>query len=161
MYRSALLRSLALSTVVTLILIVAVGPRSSHASSPAGNARAGVTISVVYSQTYLFDATPMAIAWWKTIKKQFDARYRGSHLTLIPEQGTDEDEVSKINLMLRSPATTPDVLSIPTAPVGALAAAGYLEPLNRFVAAWPKWKDIPPNIQQESAVNGQIYGVNT
>jgi multiple sugar transport system substrate-binding protein len=161
MYRSGLLRTLALSTVVTLVLILMVGPGHSRASAPASHARAGVTISVVYSQTYLFDDTPHAIAWWKSIKQQFEKRYPGDHLTLIPEQGTDEDEVSKINLMLRSPATTPDVLSIPTAPVGAMAAAGYLEPLNSYVAKWAKWKDIPPAIQQESAVNGQIYGVNT
>src|SRR5437764_10565198 len=108
MYRSGLWRSLAVSTVVTLILIAALGPRSSHASAPAGSARAGVTISIVYSETYLFDATPMAKVWWANIKKQFDQRYPGDHLRLIPEQGTDEDEVSKINLMLRSPATTPD-----------------------------------------------------
>jgi len=161
MHRSGLIRSLTGAVIVTLLLVASTGPRVSSASTVPQGAYAGVTISVVYSQTYLFDGTPQAIAWWKSIKKQFEQRYPGSHLTLIPEQGTDEDEVSKINLMLRSPSTTPDVLSIPTAPVGAMAAAGYLQPLNSLVANWSKWKDIPTAIQQESSFNGQVYGVNT
>ena len=159
--RSRLARMLALASAASLALITAVGPRFSSASSPARAPYAGITISVVYSQTYLFDGTADAIAWWKSIKQQFEKLYPGSHLTLVPEQGTDEDEVSKINLMLRSASTTPDVLSIPTAPVGAMAVSGYLQPLNSYVATWTKWKQFPPAIQQESAVNGQIYGVNT
>src|SRR5579864_2074380 len=161
MFKSGLFRSLALAAAITLVLIAAVGPHTGNASSPSSHPRAGVTISVVYSETYLFDATPLAKAWWSSIKKQFEKRYPGDHLTLIPEQGTDEDETSKVNLMLRSASTTPDVLSLPTAPIGAMAASSYLQPLNSYVATWSKWKDIPSAIQQESAFNGQIYGVNT
>ncbi len=67
--------------------------------------------------------------------------------------GADVDEVVKVNLMLRSAATTPDVLSIPTSPVGALAVSGYLEPLNRYVATWPTWRDSPAAVRAENTVD--------
>lgn len=159
MCRSSLVRSLALSGVVTVVLVTAVGPRTGSASSPANQSRAGVTISVAYSSEYVFDTSAAAPIWWRSIKKQYEQRYPGNHLTLIPIPGSDFDETTKLNLMLRSASTTPDVMQIPTAPLGAIAAGGYLEPLNKYVQSWPKWKEFPRNVQYESAVNGQIYGI--
>ncbi|HZS89752.1 MAG TPA: extracellular solute-binding protein [Chloroflexota bacterium] len=156
MHRSGFVRTLALSAVVTLSLVAAVGPRAGYASSAA----AGTTISVAYSSQYVFDTNAAAPVWWGSIKKQYEKRYPGSHLTLIGIPGSDVDEVTKLNLMLRSASTTPDVMQIPTGPLGAIAAGGYLEPLNKYVQTWPTWKEIPRNVQYESAVNGQIYGVN-
>src|SRR5262249_2477450 len=159
MHRSGFVRTIALSAAVTLSLIVAAGPRAGLASAPARHAGAGVTFSVAYSSEYVFDTSAAAPVWWKSIKKQYEQRYPGNHLRLVPIPGSDVDETTKLNLMVRSASTTPDVMQIPTAPLGAMAAVGYLESSNKYVQSWPKWKEIPHNVQFESAVNGQIYGV--
>src|SRR5690349_9488339 len=119
MHRSGFARTVGLSAVVTLSLIIVGGPRTGLASAPARHTGAGVTISVAYSSEYVFDTSAAAPVWWKSIKKQYEQRYPGEHLTLVPIPGSDVDETTKLNLMLRSASTTPDVMQIPTAPLGA------------------------------------------
>ncbi|HWE61701.1 MAG TPA: extracellular solute-binding protein [Chloroflexota bacterium] len=145
------------SVPLALLLVAASTPGPSQAR----RAQAGTSISVVYSATYLFDSNALAATWWNRIKKEFQAQHPGVTLNLIGEQGSDTDEVNKIYLMLRSASTTPDVLSIPTDPIGAMGASGYLQPLNSYVAKWSKWKQISPAIQNESAVNGQVLAINS
>lgn len=151
------IRLVSVSVTTALILVSAVGARSTSASPP----RAGATISVVYSASYLFDDDSQATAFWQDIKKQFEKASPGNHLTLIPEPGLDVDELNKINLMLRLPETTPDVLSIPTYPIGSMAFSGFLQPLNSYVAHWSTWKDFPKGVQQENMLDGKVWGINT
>src|SRR5690348_10938075 len=132
MHRSGFFRTMALTAAVALTLIGAAGPRAGIASTAP---RAGVTISVAFSGGYVFDTNSEAPIYWASIKKQFEQRYPGDHLTLINIPGTDEQETTKLNLMLRSASTAPDVMQIPTAPLGAIAAGGYLQPLNAYVAS--------------------------
>jgi multiple sugar transport system substrate-binding protein len=155
MIGSRLARRFALSGVIPAVLIASVGPRTANVS----NAASGVTISVAYSSEYVFDTSAAAPIYWASIKKQYEQMYPGNKLTLIAIPGSDTDEVTKLNLMVRSSSTTPDVMQIPTGPLGAIAAGGYLQPLNSLVSSWPKWKEFPRNVQYESAVNGQIYGI--
>jgi multiple sugar transport system substrate-binding protein len=130
------------------------------APTQAQHAASGTTISVVESRTYLFDSSALADRWWAGIKKEFEAKNPGVTLNVIAEPGLDIDEVNKINLMLRSQSTTPDVLSIPDWAVGGIAASSYLEPLNSYVATWDKWKQISPAVQQQHAFNGKIWAIN-
>ena len=112
------------SVIIALLLVAASGLGAGP--TQARHAAANTTISVVESRTYLFDAPALADKWWAAVKKEFEAKNPGVTLNVIPEPNTDIDEVNKINLMLRSPSTTPDVVSIPDWAVGGMAAAGYL-----------------------------------
>ncbi len=154
-------RGRAASIAGVLALLCSLSAHTGQASTPAHSSDSGVTISVAYSANYLFDSSTTATVWWKHVKTQFEARYPGTHLRLIGVGGTDVDEVDKVNLMLRAPTTSPDVLSIPTSPVGAMAASGYLAPLNRDVATWPTWKDFPAAVRAENTVGGQVWAINT
>lgn len=147
------------SAIIALLLIAASGLGA--APTQARHAADSTTISVVESRTYLFDDASLADKWWAGIKKEFEAKNPGVTLKVIPEAGSDVDEVNKINLMLRSPSTTPDVLSIPDWAVGGISAASYLEPLNTYVATWDKWKQISTAVQQQHAINGKIWAINS
>jgi multiple sugar transport system substrate-binding protein len=161
MYRSPLARKLTTSLTAAAVLLAIAIPGATRASSTRSHSHAGATISVVYSASYLFDADPQATAFWGSIKQQFEKRYPGNHLTLIPEPGLDVDELNKINLMLRLPQTTPDVLSIPTYPIGSMSQSGFLAPLNSYVSKWSAWKQFPASVRAENTIGHNVWGVNT
>src|SRR2546422_3369868 len=120
------------------------------------------TISVVYSESYEFDAKNLTDMWWSRVKKEFETKYPGAHLKAIPVGGTDFDEQKKAALLLRSPSTSPDIVSMETPNVGELAAANYLLPLNKYTNADKAfWPYVAKSIKDMSTFNGNVYAINS
>jgi len=120
------------------------------------------TISVVYSESYEFDAKNLTDIWWSRVKKEFETKYPGAHLKAIPVGGTDFDEQKKAALLLRSPSTSPDIVSMETPNVGELAAANYLLPLNKYTNADKAfWPYVAKSIKDMSTFNGNVYAINS
>ncbi len=146
-----------------LVLVAAGAVLASHATaSPSKSASMTGTISVVYSESYEFDAKNLTDIWWARVKKQFEAKYPGAHLKPIPVGGTDFDEQKKAALLLRSSSTSPDIVSMETPNVGELAAANYLLPLNKYTnsdkAFWPY---TAKSIKDMSTFGGNVYAINS
>jgi multiple sugar transport system substrate-binding protein len=117
-------------------------------------------ISVAYSASYVFGVDADAVQWWASIKQQFEAKFPGATLKLLPMDGTDVDMMTKFSLQFRSPATTPDVIQLPTTYVGQFASSNYLLPLDKYIKTdAPFWSSFPDNIQNEGRVDGQIYAL--
>jgi multiple sugar transport system substrate-binding protein len=120
------------------------------------------TISVVYSESYEFDAKNLTDTWWNRVKKEFEKKYPGAHLKPIPVGGTDFDEQKKVALLLRSPSTSPDIVSMETPNVGELAASNYLLPLNKYTSADKSfWPYVAKSIKNMSTFNGKVYAINS
>jgi multiple sugar transport system substrate-binding protein len=150
---------LGLAGVITTAVVAANGTAapSRQAAAPSPG-----TISVLYSESYEFDAKNLTDMFWSRIKKEFEAAYPGSKLNLIPVGGTDFDEQKKAALLLRSPSTSPDVVSLETPSVGALAESNYLLSLNKYTAADKSfWPGMPKPIKQMSTFNGNVYSINS
>jgi hypothetical protein len=117
-------------------------------------------ISVAYSASYVFGVDADAVQWWASIKQQFEAKFPGATLKLLPMDGTDVDMMTKFSLQFRSPATTPDVIQLPTTYVGQFASSNYLLPLDQYITTdAPFWSSFPANIQDEGRVDGKIYAL--
>jgi multiple sugar transport system substrate-binding protein len=154
--RAALVVGVTGVTATAVVGNVTAAPRT-HAAAPAPG-----TISVLYSESYEFDAKNLTDMFWSRIKKEFEAAYPGSKLNLIPVGGTDFDEQKKAALLLRSPSTAPDVVSMETPNTGALAQSGYLLPLNKYTNADKSfWPDTAKSIKQMSTFNGNVYSINS
>jgi multiple sugar transport system substrate-binding protein len=153
-----------IGTLATLAISAAAIAACGSAASGGGtksNSLKG-TISLVFSETYELDTKQLADQWYGSIKKQFEKAYPGAHLKLIPVQGTDFDEQKKIDLLLRSPSTSPDVISYETPSVGPLVQSGYLLPLNKYVNS-PNdfWSHFAQPIKAMSTINGNVYAINS
>ena len=146
-----------------LVLVAAGAVLASHATaSPSKSASMTGTISVVYSESYEFDAKNLTDIWWARVKKQFEAKYPGAHLKPIPVGGTDFDEQKKAALLLRSSSTSPDIVSMETPNVGELAAANYLLPLNKYTNADKAfWPYTAKAIKDMSTFGGNVYAINS
>jgi multiple sugar transport system substrate-binding protein len=151
---------LALGLVVIVAMLAGV---ASHAfASSSKNASLKGTISVVYSESYEFDAKNLTDRWWSRIKKEFEKKYPGAHLKQIPVGGTDFDEQKKVALLLRSPSTSPDIVSMETPNVGELAASNYLLSLNKYTKADKSfWPYVAKSIKNMSTFNGKVYAINS
>jgi multiple sugar transport system substrate-binding protein len=121
------------------------------------------TITVAYSKTYVFDADPLSVTWWNSVKKQFEQSYPGAHLKLEGFDGTDVDLVNKVALLYKSKSTTPDVFMLPSGYVGEWVASNYFASLDQYLTATgaPWWSGFPTVIKNESRINGHVYAVNT
>jgi multiple sugar transport system substrate-binding protein len=61
---------------------------------------------------------------------------------------------------MRSASTAPDIVREDSFLVGSDATAGYLQPLNKYLASWPEYKQQWfPKMQSITTFNGQNYGV--
>jgi multiple sugar transport system substrate-binding protein len=71
------------------------------------------------------------------------------------------DYYTKLALMNRSASTAPDVLYEDTFLIKSDAQAGYLAPLDSYVARWKDWSQFPANAKTAGqGVDGKLYGVS-
>jgi multiple sugar transport system substrate-binding protein len=147
------------SVGVAAVLAVVAG----HAlASPTRSSSLTGTISVVYSESYEFDAKNLTDIWWSRVTKEFEKKYPGAHLKAIHVGGTDFDEQKKVALLLRSPSTSPDIVSVETPNVGELVAANYVLPLNKYTSKDTSfWPYVAKSIKNMSTFNGQVYAINS
>jgi multiple sugar transport system substrate-binding protein len=154
-----LLRAVA---VLGAVAVTTAAVASNASATPAKRHALTGTISVLYSESYEFDAKNLTDSWWGTVKKEFEKAYPGAKLKLIPVGGTDFDEQKKAALLLRSASTSPDVVSMETPNVGELAQSNYLLPLNKYTGADKTfWPDTPQAIKDMSTFGGNVYAINS
>jgi multiple sugar transport system substrate-binding protein len=131
--------------------------------SSGNSSSGGKSLTVLYSNNYVFNSDALAKKWWDSIAQQWKTLYPDVKLNLQGTGGTDVDEMNKAAVMFRSPSSTPDVIQLPTTYVGEFSGSGYLAPLNNFVSgssAPAFWTGMPKGVQAMSTINGNVYAVN-
>lgn len=94
------------------------------------------------------------------IKKQFEQRHKGKKLRLVPIQASQDDYYTKIQQMMRSPKTAPDVVHEDTFLINSDIKSGYLRPLDDKLAAWKDWARYAETAKSSArAEDGKTYGV--
>ncbi|MHB1010104.1 MAG: extracellular solute-binding protein, partial [Propionibacteriaceae bacterium] len=95
------------------------------------------------------------------VKTDFEAKFAGSTLELIPIQAAENDYYTKLALMNRSASTAPDLMYEDTFMVRSDVAAGYLAPLDSYLNGWSDWSQFVPAAKDAGkADDGKIYGVS-
>lgn len=99
-------------------------------------------------------------AYLAGIKKQFERTYQGKKLRLLPVQASQDDYYTKIQQMMRSPKTAPDLVREDTFLINADIKSGYLRPLDDKLAAWKHWDRFAASAKASArAEDGRTYGV--
>lgn len=97
----------------------------------------------------------------KKVKKQFEAENEGSTLELIPIEAEQNDYITKLALMNRSPETAPDLMYEDTFMIRSDVDAGYLMPIDDFLNDWSDWDQFVDSVKDAGkADDGKIYGVS-
>jgi multiple sugar transport system substrate-binding protein len=161
-----LFKRVAVPAVGAALLVSAAacsGSSSSGSGASSSGSGPGTTVTVLYSNNYVFNSDSLATKWWNGIAQQWKAKYPHTKLVLEGTGGTDTDLMNKAAILFRSPSTTPDVIQLPTTYVAQFAGSDYLEPLNNFVGssqASSFWPTMPAGVQNMSAIDGTVYAVN-
>jgi len=150
--------------MVAGVAVLGAAALAACGSGGSGNSSSGgKTLTVLYSNNYVFNSDALAKQWWGGIASQWKKLYPDVKLNLLGTGGTDVDLMNKAAVMFRSPSTTPDVIQLPTTYVGEFSGSDYLASLNKFVdggSAPAFWTGMPKGVQQMSAVGGNVYAVN-
>ncbi|MER7716455.1 extracellular solute-binding protein [Streptomyces flaveolus] len=105
--------------------------------------------SVKVMDTYLAD-----------IKKQFEKAHPGKKVELVPIKAPDSEYYTKVQQMLRSPKTAPDLVYEDTFLINSDITSGYLKPLDAYLAEWQDWdRFIDTAKAAAKGEDGKTYGV--
>ncbi|MER6422010.1 extracellular solute-binding protein [Streptomyces sp. NPDC001137] len=94
------------------------------------------------------------------ITKQFEKKYPGKKVELVPIKAPDSEYYTKLQQMLRSPKTAPDLVYEDTFLINSDITSGYLRPLDPYLDKWPDWKQFIGTARTAAkAEDGKTYGV--
>ncbi|NUS25837.1 MAG: extracellular solute-binding protein [Streptomyces sp.] len=94
------------------------------------------------------------------IKTQFEKKYPGKKVELIPIKAPDSEYYTKVQQMLRSPKTAPDLVYEDTFLINSDITSGYLKPLDPYLAKWPDWNQFIDTAKSAArGEDGKTYGV--
>ncbi|MFD5482848.1 extracellular solute-binding protein [Streptomyces hawaiiensis] len=94
------------------------------------------------------------------IKKQFEKAHPGKQVELVPIKAPDSEYYTKLQQMLRSPKTAPDLVYEDTFLINSDITSGYLKPLDPYLAKWPDWdRFIDTAKAAAKGEDGKTYGV--
>ncbi|MGW2557187.1 extracellular solute-binding protein [Streptomyces sp. NPDC001635] len=94
------------------------------------------------------------------IKKQFENENPGKKVELVPIKAPDSEYYTKLQQMLRSPKTAPDLVYEDTFLINSDITSGYLKPLDPYLAKWKDWDQFIDTAKAAAkAEDGKTYGV--
>jgi multiple sugar transport system substrate-binding protein len=94
------------------------------------------------------------------IKKQFEKENPGKEVEFVPIKAPDSEYYTKLQQMLRSPKTAPDLVYEDTFLINSDITSGYLKPLDPYLAEWPDWNQFMDTAKAAAkAEDGRTYGV--
>ncbi|MEV0975819.1 extracellular solute-binding protein [Streptomyces sp. NPDC049915] len=94
------------------------------------------------------------------VKKQFEQSHPGKKVRLVPVKAPDSEYYTKLQQMLRSPKTAPDLVYEDTFLINSDITSGYLKPLDAYLAKWPDWRQFMDTAKAAArGEDGKTYGV--
>ena len=126
---------------------------SSSSSSGSGSK----TLTVAYQKFGNF--TQMDDLMGK-VKSAYEQAHPGWQVKLEPIAADENDYYTKLSLMNRTPNTAPDISYEDTFLVNTDIQAGFLAPLDDYLAKWADWSQFTDNAKSAAkGQDGKTYGV--
>lgn len=117
------------------------------------------SIKVVYWQQ-LNSGNKVQARLLESMVKEFEKANPGTTVELVPVTASEKDYSTKIQLMMRSPATAPDLVYEDTAVINSDVAAGHLKPLDSYLGKWSGWDQYAEAAKKAvEGADGKTYGI--
>ncbi|MEU4034364.1 extracellular solute-binding protein [Streptomyces collinus] len=144
-------------TAVTLIALALTATTLSACG--AGSGSSPDTLKVSFKQS-TDNSVKVMDTYLAGIKKQFEKKYPGKKVEFVPIKAPDSEYYTKLQQMLRSPRTAPDLVYEDTFLINSDITSGYLRPLDPYLAKWPDWKQFFGTAKNAAkGQDGKTYGV--
>lgn len=94
------------------------------------------------------------------VKKEFERAHPGKKVEFVPVKAPDSEYYTKLQQMLRSPRTAPDLVYEDTFLINSDIVSGYLRPLDPYLAEWEDWDRFFDTAKAAArGEDGKTYGV--
>ncbi|MDX3866803.1 extracellular solute-binding protein [Streptomyces europaeiscabiei] len=124
-----------------------------------GSGRDPDTVEVSYKQSTDNQVRVMD-TFLADVKKQFEKANPGKKVKLVPIKAPDSEYYTKVQQMLRSPKTAPDLVYEDTFLINSDITSGYLKPLDDYLADWKDWDQFIDTARTAAkAEDGKTYGI--
>ncbi|MGW8567933.1 ABC transporter substrate-binding protein [Isoptericola sp. NPDC055881] len=148
-----LARPLAASTAVTALVLALAACGSGGSGGEDGDA----TIKIAYQK---FGNFTQADELFKDVKAEYEKENPDVTIELVPIEASQNDYFTKLALMNRAPATAPDLMYEDTFMIKSDVEAGYLLPMDDYLADWEDWGQFVDQAKQAGlGDDGKTYGV--
>jgi multiple sugar transport system substrate-binding protein len=98
--------------------------------------------------------------WLEGVKTEFEQQHPGVKVQFVPIQASEGDFFAKLALMVKNSQTAPDIVTEDTFMINSDAAAGNIDPLDKYVNQWDDWNNFNSRVKQGvTATDGKVYGV--
>ncbi len=125
----------------------------------SGSGRGPDTIKVSYKQS-TDNSVKVMDTYLDGVRKQFEREHPGKKVEFVPIKAPDAEYYTKLQQMLRSPRTAPDLVYEDTFLINSDITSGYLRPLDAYLAKWPDWKQFIGTAKAAArGRDGRTYGV--
>src|SRR5258707_7382092 len=153
-----LLKSLGFFPLYLFVVLFAAAFVVQACGGPSTTTNGPVTITVAFQQ---FGPPPYPEqAWWNQVKQRVEAANPNIKVKLEPIIADEGSYYTKLDLMMRSPSTAPDLVREDSFLVSSDVTAGYLAPLDKYLATWPEYsQQWFPAMQKITTFGGHNYGV--
>ncbi|AKJ10711.1 sugar ABC transporter substrate-binding protein [Streptomyces incarnatus] len=144
----------ALSALLTAVLAATALTACGNGSGSSPN-----TLKVSYKQS-TDNSVKVMDTYLAGIKKEFEKKYPGKKVEFVPIKAPDSEYYTKLQQMLRSPRTAPDLVYEDTFLINSDITSGYLKPLDPYLATWPDWNQFIGTAKAAAkGQDGKTYGV--
>ncbi|MFC8145949.1 extracellular solute-binding protein [Streptomyces paradoxus] len=117
------------------------------------------TVKVSFKQS-TDNSVKVMDAYLADITEQFEKAHPGKKVELVPIKAPDSEYYTKLQQMLRSPKTAPDLVYEDTFLINSDITSGYLKPLDPYLAKWPDWNRFIDTAKAAArGEDGKTYGV--
>jgi multiple sugar transport system substrate-binding protein len=142
-----------LAALVAGLVAVAVAACGGGSNSSPDTSK----ITVTYKQ---IGGEPVYQEFLGAAKTEFEKANPGITVNLQPITAADSDYLTRLQLQMRSPRTSPDLVYEDTFQINSDIEAGYLRPLDDQLNAWPDWQQFSETAKGAGkALDGKTYGV--
>ncbi|GAA1585776.1 extracellular solute-binding protein [Kribbella hippodromi] len=94
------------------------------------------------------------------VKSEYESAHPGSQVEIVPIVASENDYYTKLQLMMRSPNTAPDIVYEDTFLINSDITAGYLKPLDDYIKGWPDWNQFEETAKGAAkGQDGKTYGI--
>ncbi|NEB58276.1 ABC transporter substrate-binding protein [Streptomyces diastaticus] len=132
---------------------------ASLAACGSGSGGDGDTVKVSFKQS-TDNSVKVMDTYLGDIKKQFEKANPGKKVELVPIKAPDSEYYTKLQQMLRSPKTAPDLVYEDTFLINSDITSGYLKPLDDYLAEWKDWDRFIDTAKAAArGEDGKTYGV--
>jgi multiple sugar transport system substrate-binding protein len=140
----------AAAIAASMIIMTGCGSDSAEAGGDG-------TLRIVYQK---FGNFTQADEHFTRVKEEFEATHDGVTVELVPIEASSNDYFTKLALMHGSESTAPDVMYEDTFMIKSDVDAGYLLPLDDYLAEWDEWDQFFDNAKNAGlGDDGLTYGV--